>query len=469
MPSPQFKNLSSESKSLVIIEFFLFACVFLLVLYVNESLLFVETNQTPRNVLIIFAILFALILQLSSLALGLYNTKLRESFRGVIRRLLVSAGMGFFVFTIINPFFGDYAIHIELLALSSVLSFVFTSLLRYLALQIDFFGLNKRYVLVLGAGERASIIEKRMRRDVDRQNFSLHGFVVMNGDSDNGKGITRETRIELDSSLVTYALDNDIDEIVVAADERRNNLPVDELFACKIRGIEITEILDFIERETGQVAVNLIYPSWVIYSNGFASTNHLRNTLDWLFNATIAFVLLLITWPIMLLTALIIKLDEGKDAPVFYFQERVGLDGNAFNIIKFRSMRVDAEKGGAQWAAKNDDRTTRIGHILRKYRIDELPQIYNVLRGDMGFVGPRPERPEFVQGLIKNIPYYNERHNVKPGLTGWAQLKYPYGATEEDAMEKLKYDLYYIKHRSFMLDLLILIRTVEIVLFGKGR
>lgn len=171
----------------------------------------------------------------------------------------------------------------------------------------------------------------------------------------------------------------------------------------------------------------------------------------------------------MLITALLIKLDDGMKAPIFYYQERVGLDGQAFNIIKFRSMRIDAEKNGAQMATKDDDRTTRIGKAIRKYRIDELPQIYNVMRGDMGFVGPRPERPEFVQQLIKNIPYYNERHNVKPGLTGWAQLKYPYGATEEDSLEKLKYDLYYIKHRSFMLDLLILIRTVEIVLFGKGR
>ena len=207
----------------------------------------------------------------------------------------------------------------------------------------------------------------------------------------------------------------------------------------------------------------------MIYSNGFASSNHLRNTLDWVFNATMGFFLFLVTWPVMLITALLIKLEDGLKAPIFYSQERVGLDGQAFNIIKFRSMRIDAEKNGAQMASKDDDRTTRIGKAIRKYRIDELPQIYNVMVGDMGFVGPRPERPEFVQQLIKNIPYFNERHNVKPGLTGWAQLKYPYGATEKDSLEKLKYDLYYIKHRSFMLDLLILIRTVEIVLFGKGR
>ena len=369
--------------------------------------------------------------------------------------------------SLINPFYGSGALAIELLAMSSLISLIIASGVRYFTLQIDFFGFNKRNVLVLGAGERASIIEKRMRRGVDRQGFFMHGFVIMNGDTEHG--IVNENRINLTSSLVNYALEHQIDEIVVANDERRENLPVDELFACKIRGVEVTEILDFIERETGQIAVNLIYPSWVIYSNGFASANHLRNTLDWVFNATMGFFLFLVTWPVMLITALLIKLDEGMKAPVFYSQERVGLDGQAFNIIKFRSMRIDAEKNGAQMASENDDRTTTIGKFIRKYRIDELPQIYNVMRGDMGFVGPRPERPEFVQQLIKNIPYYNERHNVKPGLTGWAQLKYPYGATEEDSLEKLKYDLYYIKHRSFMLDLLILIRTVEIVLFGKGR
>ncbi|GAA5135476.1 TIGR03013 family XrtA/PEP-CTERM system glycosyltransferase [Thalassotalea piscium] len=467
MSSSKFRDLSSGSKYLVLVELVFFASALLLTVYLNKFFLFVEPIELAGNFIFIYAVVYAFIIQLSSLALGLYNSKLRESFRGIVRRLLVSVAIGFFIATIVNPFFGENSLPIELLALASVTTLIIASIFRYFIYKVDFFGLNKRTVLVLGAGQRASIIERRMRRDVDRQGFTMHGFVVMEGDGEGG--IVNENRITLDTSLVTYALEHDIDEIVVASDERRNNLPVDELFACKIRGVEITEILDFIERETGQIAVNLIYPSWVIYSNGFASANHLRNTLDWVFNASIAFVLFLVAWPIMLITAILIKLDEGMNAPVFYYQERVGLDGQAFNIMKFRSMRIDAEKNGAQMASENDDRTTKIGKFIRKYRVDELPQIYNVMRGDMGFVGPRPERPEFVQQLIKNIPYYNERHNVKPGLTGWAQLKYPYGATEEDSLEKLKYDLYYIKHRSFMLDLLILIRTVEIVLFGKGR
>jgi len=461
MSSPKFQDMSVGSRTIVITELVLFAGTLLFTIYLDSLFNFFGDITTPTNVLWIYAIVFALVIQLSSLALGLYDSRLRESFRGVARRVLVSIAIGFFIVTLSNPFYGDYALPIDALVMASLFSLVLGCGFRYITLKLDFFGFNKRNILVLGAGERASIIEKRMRRDVDRQGFHVHGFIVMEGDLE--AGVVNENRIEFDGSLVNYALENDIDEIVVASDERRNNLPVDELFACKIRGVEITEILDFIERETGQIAVNLIYPSWVIYSNGFSSANHLRNTLDWFFNASMAFVLLLLTWPVMLITTILIKLDEGLKAPIFYLQERVGLDGQSFNIIKFRSMRIDAEKNGAQMATLNDDRTTKIGKFIRKYRVDELPQIYNVIRGDMGFVGPRPERPQFVQQLIKNIPYYNERHNVKPGLTGWAQLKYPYGSTEKDSLEKLKYDLYYIKHRSFLLDLLILIRLFYIL------
>jgi sugar transferase (PEP-CTERM system associated) len=467
MSSSKFRDLSSGSKSLVLIEFLFFAGALLLAVYTSYHFDFTKPSEVLHQHLVINALVFAIFVQLSSLSLGLYNSKLRESFRGIIRRTFVAVAIGFSIMTLFSSLPGVAGLSVEVLVLAAVFSFVSAGVFRYFTFQVDFFGFGKRKILVIGAGARASIIEQRMRRDVDRQNFTVHGFVVVNGDAKNG--IVNENRINLESSLVSYALENNIDEIVVANDERRNNLPVDELFSCKIRGIEISEILDFIERETGQIAVNLIYPSWVIYSSGFASTNYLRNTLDWIFNAALAFILLFCTWPIMLITAFFIKMEDGLKAPVFYSQERVGLDGEPFNIVKFRSMKIDAEKNGAQWASKVDSRVTKLGYYLRKFRIDELPQIYNVMRGEMGFVGPRPERPEFVQQLIKTIPYFNERHNVKPGLTGWAQLKYPYGATEEDSLEKLKYDLYYIKHRSFLLDLLILIRTVEIVLFGKGR
>jgi sugar transferase (PEP-CTERM system associated) len=467
MSSPKFKDLPLASKTLIVTEFILLAVALPFTLYLNNLISFINVTPITDNYLFVYALIFALLNQLSSLALGLYNSKLRVNFRGVIRRLLMCVAVAFFILTMINPFYREHVLPIEILAFASLVSFIVISSFRYFTFRVDFFGFNKREILVLGSGDRASIIERRMRRDVDRQNFSVHGYVIMGGDSK--EGIQKETRISLESSLVNYAVEHGIDEIVVACDDRRNNLPMDDLFACKIRGVEITEISDFIEREIGQIAVNLINPSWVIYSNGFASVNYLRNALDWIFNATMAIMLFILTWPVMLITIILMKLDEGWRAPIFYLQERVGVDGEPFNIIKFRSMRLDAEKFGAQMASEDDPRITKIGNYLRKYRIDELPQMYNVICGDMGFVGPRPERPEFVQSLIKNTPYYNERHNVKPGLTGWAQLNYPYGATEADSLEKLKYDLYYIKHRSFLLDLLILVRTVEVVLFGKGR
>ena len=310
-----------------------------------------------------------------------------------------------------------------------------------------------------------------MRRSVDKRFFEIVGFAHIEGDK--SACIPEEKLVSFDyqQNLFQYAVDNGIDQLVIACDERRNMLPVEDLFKCKSRGIEVIEILDFIERETGQIAVNLIYPSWIIYGNGLDLNQRFKTNLDYKLNLLLAVILLAVTWPIMLLTALLIYLEDGRrtGTSVFYRQVRVGFDGKPFYILKFRSMKPDAEKNGARWASADDDRVTRVGKYIRKYRIDELPQLMNVLKGEMGFVGPRPERPEFVNELVKDIPYYSQRHNVKPGLTGWAQLKYPYGATAEDAQEKLKFDLYYIKHRSLLLDLMILVRTVEIVLFGKGR
>ncbi|MEZ5529316.1 MAG: TIGR03013 family PEP-CTERM/XrtA system glycosyltransferase [Porticoccaceae bacterium] len=469
MTKTNFRDLSVGYKILTVVEFCLYVGSIYFSLFLNKVFNWSDQPALEGNITAIYAIIFSLLILLTSLSLGLYNPRMRENFRSILRRVLISVTMGSAEFTLCTSLLLDLQpFTTEIVISSALLCLVLSCLTRYLAAHFDLLGFNKAHVLVLGSGERASIIEKRMRRKVDRHGFILKGFVVMSGDSPDG--IQKEKRITLEKgALLSFVLENGIDEIVVACDERRNNLPVDELFSCKIRGISIVDILDFIERETGQIAVNLIYPSWVIYSNGFASTHYLRNGLDWIFNASMALIVLLVAWPAMLITILAIKLEEGLKAPIFYSQERVGQDGRIFRIVKFRSMRTDAESNGAVWATANDSRTTRVGNFIRKYRIDELPQIYNVFRGDMGFVGPRPERPEFVQNLIRNIPYYNERHNVKPGLTGWAQLKYPYGSSDQDALEKLKYDLYYIKHRSFLLDLNILLRTVEVVLFGKGR
>jgi sugar transferase (PEP-CTERM system associated) len=240
-----------------------------------------------------------------------------------------------------------------------------------------------------------------------------------------------------------------------------------ELLECRLSGIDVLELPSFLERETGKVRLDVLNPSWIIFGDGFRASP-LQRVLERGFDLVASFGLLLIALPVMALAVLGIKLEDGFAAPVFYRQRRVGQHGEVFEVLKFRSMGIDAEKGGAQYATTNDPRVTRLGGFMRKTRIDELPQLINVLRGDMSFVGPRPERPEFVCQLEERIPYYRERHTVKPGITGWAQLCYPYGSSEKDTVEKLQYDLYYVKNRSLLFDLAILVQTVEVVLWGKG-
>jgi sugar transferase (PEP-CTERM system associated) len=256
-----------------------------------------------------------------------------------------------------------------------------------------------------------------------------------------------------------------VDRIVVALDERRGSLPVDQLLLCRLRGINVEDVVTFTENLTGKLYVESLHPSSIIFSNSIRGrfyTNKLKRVLDIL----AALFGLLLFGPICILIAIAIKLDSK--GPVFYRQERVGQDGIEFKLLKFRSMVVDAEKDGPIWAVHNDQRSTRVGKIIRKLRLDEIPQLINVLKGEMGIVGPRPERPFFVKMLEKEIPFYYHRHLVKPGVTGWAQIYYPYGATRDDAIEKLKYDLYYIKNMCLVLDLRIISETVKIVLLGKG-
>jgi sugar transferase (PEP-CTERM system associated) len=235
---------------------------------------------------------------------------------------------------------------------------------------------------------------------------------------------------------------------------------------CRLRGIEITDLASFFERERCQLHLESLNMSWMIFGAGFRQ-GFVRETVKRFFDVMTSAVLVLVTLPIMILTALCIYLEDR--GPVFYRQERVGQGGRVFTIFKVRSMRDDAERDGQpRWAGAGDNRTTTVGRIIRKLRIDELPQILNVLRGDMSFVGPRPERPFFVEQLASKIPYYGARHSIKPGITGWAQVRYPYGASLDDAVEKLQYDLYYVKNHTLFLDIMVLIETVQVVLWGKG-
>jgi sugar transferase (PEP-CTERM system associated) len=261
---------------------------------------------------------------------------------------------------------------------------------------------------------------------------------------------------------------HEVDEIVVAMNDRRAAFPVRELLDCRLAGIDVTDLSTFLERETGRVRLDVLNPGWLIFGEGF-KRGSFRLQSARVVDLVAASGLFILTCPLMVATLLAIKLEDGWRSPIFYQQERVGFGGRIFRLLKFRSMRVDAEAAGqAQWAQKNDSRVTRVGAVIRKLRIDELPQILNVLRGEMGLVGPRPERPQFVKQLAEKIPYYIERHSVKPGITGWAQLCYPYGSSERDALEKLQYDLYYIKNSNLLWDLAIIAQTLEVVVMGKG-
>jgi len=274
--------------------------------------------------------------------------------------------------------------------------------------------------------------------------------------------------IRRDTTLLEVAAPLKVDEIVVAVEDRRKNFPVQEILDCRMGGIEVIDILTFIERQLGRVELGLLHPSWLIFSDGFRY-GVMRVITKRLFDVSASLLVLVITWPFMVLAALAILVESGGRGPILYRQVRVGENWRLFQLTKFRSMRVDAEADGvARWAKKNDDRITKVGTFIRKTRIDELPQLFNVLKGDMSFVGPRPERPNFVEQLSAQIPFYAERHRVKPGITGWAQISYAYGASEEDAMQKLQYDLYYVKNYSLFLDLLILLQTAEVVLWGRG-
>ena len=270
-----------------------------------------------------------------------------------------------------------------------------------------------------------------------------------------------------DGSLHNMVRRYGVDEIVIAVRDRRGgNLPMQELLECKLAGVKVTDLSSFIERERGQVLLESLNISWMVLAEGFR-LNFIREIVKRGFDLAVSAVILTLSLPVMVFAAICIYLESG--GPILYRQERVGQEGKTFSIYKFRSMRIDAEKDGTpRWASANDDRTTRVGRIIRKLRVDELPQMFNVFKGEMSFVGPRPERPFFVRELTTRIPYYAARHSIKPGITGWAQVRYAYGASVDDTVEKLQYDLYYVKNHTLFLDILILIDTVEVVLWGKG-
>lgn len=411
------------------------------------------------------ALLFTIVMMLSMVALGLYQARLREGMLGVLLRTVASFMLGGMILSLLFYILPFVYLGRGALVLATVLAFFIIGTIRPIFFQTVDESLLRCRVLVVGVGQRAASINQQLRRRSDRRGFNIIGFVPSKGDAEI---VESHLVLRHEGSLLDLALEKEIDEIVVAVDDQRGSLPMDELLDCKFSGLDIIDLVNFFEREAGKVRLDLLNPSWMIFSDGFNQTAA-REIVKRGFDISACLLILLVTWPLMLITALAIMREEGMRAPIIYRQMRVGQGGHTFELLKFRSMVVNAEADGqAQWAEKADPRLTKVGAFIRKFRIDELPQAVNVLRGQMSFIGPRPERPSFVDELSKKIPHYAERHRVKPGITGWAQLHYPYGSSEKDAREKLQFDLYYAKNHSLLIDMLILLQTVEVVLLGRG-
>jgi sugar transferase (PEP-CTERM system associated) len=319
-------------------------------------------------------------------------------------------------------------------------------------------------ILIVGSGKFAVEMASEVLNRPDA-GYRIVGFVGTDADL-LGKSLINPRVIGLTDDLDQIVKRENIDRIVVAMGERRGQLPTNKLLQLSLTGqVTIEEGASFYERVTGRVSLSMLRPSWLIFTGRGRQAKLAeltRATVHWL----VALIGAILSLPIVLLTAVLIKLESR--GPVFYKQERIGKNGRTFVLTKFRSMRVDAEQDGPVWASKRDSRTTRVGRVIRKVRIDEIPQFWNILKGEMSFVGPRPERPHFVAQLAEEIPFYEQRHLIAPGLTGWAQIKYPYGASIEDARQKLQYDLFYIKNQGLILDAIILFETIKIILFGRG-
>jgi sugar transferase (PEP-CTERM system associated) len=405
---------------------------------------------------------FAVTLQLAMIAVGVYGTDAFHSMRFAAARLVVAICLGVIFLSVVYFMLPGYTLWRSNSLYAMFFAFVLLVAVRMLlgnTLGTEAF---KRRVLVLGAGQRAARLG---RLGAERAtSFSVVGHIDM---GDCVSVVTTAVPRDAIDDLATYAATLGANEVVLALEERRKAMPVADLLHIRTLGMHVNEISTFLERETGRVDLRSINPSWLIFSDGFSSGRRLSSLAKRVFDIVVATLLLVLTLPFVMIGALAVKLESK--GPAFYRQTRTGLYGAPFDILKLRSMRQDAEVAGkAVWAEKDDPRITRVGRIIRKLRIDELPQVWTVLKGEMSFVGPRPERPQFVTELGKKIPFYAERHVVKPGITGWAQINYPYGASIDDAKHKLEYDLYYAKNYTPFLDVVIILQTIRVVLFPDG-
>ncbi len=403
----------------------------------------------------------ALVVQTAMIAVGVYGVDALRSMRFAGSRLLVAVSLGVIALTFIDFLVPGQAFWRSTLAYAMGLSIVLLVLNRLIVGGILGNSAFRRRVLVLGSGQRAQRLRQLSLRP--ESGFVIVGYVSM---SDNPKEVEEAVPRSTIQDLSHFVETLSVSEVVLAMQERRNSLPLKDLLRVKTAGVYVNDFSSFVERETGRVDLETVNPSWLIFSDGFSSGRAFSSAAKRIFDVLASGTLLALTFPLILFFALLVKLESP--GPAFFRQTRIGLGGQPFQLVKLRSMAQDAEKNGAKWAEKNDPRVTRIGKFIRKVRVDELPQLWTVLKGQMSFVGPRPEVPTFVSDLEEQLPYYAERHMVKPGITGWAQINYPYGASIEDSRNKLEYDLYYAKNYTPFLDVLILLQTLRVILWHEG-
>ncbi len=409
-------------------------------------------------------VLIAFFAQFCMFVLDLYDLKISLSVLEILFSVTFTTGFVFLLIGLFSSFFPTMGISGEVYYLTGLFIFLFLFIWRFfLEIYIVKYSASLN-ILVIGYGDNATNIANLIS-EYKRSGLNLTGFVFRKDLFSAGKvpeDFPRWNFEEIKKVVEEHA----VREIVVAPDDRRKNIPIKNLLDLKVQGVEIQEWPEFYEKVTGKIPMQNLPPSYFVFNKGF-NVSLMTKILSRITNFVGSLIALALSLPVIIVVAIAIKLDSK--GPIFYTQQRVGENGNIFSVIKFRTMVEDAEKAtGAVWARENDPRITKIGKLLRRFRIDELPQFFNVFKGEMSVIGPRPERPEFVEILENELPYYSIRYTIKPGVTGWAQVNYSYSGTVEESLEKLEYDLFYLKNRSFKLDLFIILKTIKIVLLGKG-
>jgi sugar transferase (PEP-CTERM system associated) len=436
----------------------------LIFIAISSVYLFVKGPDEYSFDLLLFtsrALIVTFIFQICLYYFDLYDLSISSTFSDIATRIAQAFGFGCIALGIIYYLFPIIIISTRIFWTGYIAICISIALWRFFYSIVLDRRMFTQPILLLGAGKLAEKIAEEIDSKRD-SGYKIIAYLASTNPSFNHGNVPF---YDNEKTLPELIKQHTIEKIVVALDDRRGKTPIEELMTCKLAGMLIVKGERFFEELTGKIMVEKINPDAIIFSEGFKK-NRLIRLLKRLVDILTASLGLIISFPCICICSLAIKIDSP--GPIFYFQERVGEKGKLYKLIKFRSMTVNAEQYGPVWAGKNDNRVTKVGGFIRKVRIDEIPQMWNVLKGEMSFVGPRPERPVFVDQLKKIIPYYSLRHNVKPGITGWAQICYPYGATEEDALRKLEYDLYYIKNMSLRMDLLIIFQTIKTVLFQKG-